>query len=266
MKNIVLFLFVLMGALTELSAQDTFEHPVLNLDFVKKNRISNITFVDSFSSASSAFNYRLRSLDFGYNGLLLKSLDTYDSLSSTREMWYYYYDENNQISRKEARTINNDVTEAIHFHYDSLRRLIKREDKMFNPDSTVASMTFSTYVWEGDSVRIEHVHKDNSFEIMLFDKKGNQMGVYGEYRKSYFLDGRLREITGIGSGFNESDLRKFQINYHYNDGKQLTQIETYNDMTHFNYTPNGFLMGMVEQDIKTNKIKNRTTVLYKQYE
>jgi hypothetical protein len=266
MKNIILFLFVLMGTLTKLTAQETFEHPVLNLDFVKKNRISNITFVDSFSSASSAFNYRLRSLDFGYNGLLLKSLDTYDSLSSTREMWYFYYDENNQVSRKEARTINNDVTEAIHFHYDTLHRLIKREHKMFNLDSTVASVDFSTYMWEGDSVRIEHFHKDKTFEIMLFDKNGNQMGVYGEYRKSYFLDGRLREIRGVGSGFNESDLRKYQINYRYNDGNQLTLIETYNDMTLFSYNPNGFLSSMVEHDIKTNKVKNRTTVLYKQYE
>ena len=264
MKNIAISLLLLMGTLTALTAQETFEHPVLTSDFVKKNHIATITFVDSFSASFSAFNYRFRSLDFGYNGLLLKSLDTYDSLSSTREMWYYYYDDSNRLSSKVARTINNDVTEAVHYHYDTLNRLVKREHKMLNADSTIASMTYSTFTWEGDSIRFEHDHKDNRFEIALFDSKGNQTSVYGEYRKSYFADGRLREIMGVGSGFNESDTEKYRIKYQYNDAKQLAQIETSHDITRFNYDAKGFLIGMVEKDLKTSKLKNRTAILYKQ--
>jgi YD repeat-containing protein len=264
MKNLVYFLLLLMIPFEKITAQEAYEHPVVTYDYVKQNRIANITFVDSFSSSSSAFNYRLRSLDFGYNGLLIKSMDTYDSLSSTREMWYYYYDESNRLSTKVLRTISNDVTEAVHFQYDTLNHLIKREHKMFNADSSVTSLTFSTFTWEGDTVRIEHDHEHNSFEIMLFDRKGKSLGVYGEYRKLYTLDGRLREVTGIGSGFNESDLQKYRIKYQYNDSKQLSHIETFNDITRFNYDSNGFLTSVVEQDLKTNKMKNRTTILYKQ--
>jgi hypothetical protein len=263
MKNIAILLFLMLSAISQLSAQETFEHPVLNCEFVKNNRISNITFVDSFASSYSSFNYRYRSLDFSYSGILLKSLDTYDSLSSSREMWYFYYDDNNRLSSKVLRTINNDVSEAIHYQYDTLNRLIKREQKMFDADSVVISMNHSTFTWEGDSVRLEHNHKDNSFEIAFFNKSGIQTGVYAEYRKSFFNDGRLREIMGVGGGFNDSDKEKYRIKYLYNNNLQLTKIETYHDVTNFYYDSNGFLVSMVEQDIKSGKIKNRTSVSYK---
>ncbi len=264
MRKLYLLLFCLFLITAKSIAQTGFEHPVITQNFIKQNKIENITFVDSFASSFSSFNYRYRSLDFSYEGLLLKSLDTYDSLSTSREMWYYYYDAQNRLEKKIARANNNDVIEAFHFQYDTLGHLIRREHKLFNADSTISELSVATFVWEGDSIRIEHDHKNNRFEIAFLNKNGEQTGLYGEYRKSYFSDGRLKEIMGVGSGFNESDLAKYRIKYQYNDNKQLTAVETYQDLTHFSYNANGFLISMIEKEIKTGKMKNRTTVLYKQ--
>lgn len=252
--------FCLLSVFTRevVKAQDALSHPVFTPDYISLYKIDRVVILDSLAADASSFNMHMTELDFDPMGLVIKSVTMYDSLPETREMWYYYYNENKDIRRKEARALSDNVSESFEWVYDANKHLTERIHKIYRSNGTdLHTEHKAKYIWEGDSIRIEHDLNRGKFEIVKYDKNGFEIEIIGNHKKIYNENGDLLEIIGTGCDYNKADKESYKIIYKYNQFRKLIAIEENGKYVwSYFYDEKGRIVRQVYAELRTGKIKS----------
>jgi YD repeat-containing protein len=264
MKALMMCL-VFLGILksTEVGAQELPTPDFLNQQFVFDNKIQSALLVDSASAIFSAFTKRYRYFEFDYNGRLIKSEETYDSLAAYKENIYYYYSEANLLTRKDQRNHNGIIDESFRYDYTPEGRLAKKEYLVYKDDGeSIQSSKNWVYHWEADSIRIEHALNEGYFDILKFDKQGREVESLGNYKKKYNSFG-LAEKMGLTGLYNDKPTYRHEYVYSTHGRLERVKINDNREVELYQYDENNRPKTITLADGKTSKLKNKTTVVYK---
>ncbi len=263
-NSILLMVSCLLGFSTTLTAQEAPLHPVFTPAYVSLYNIDRVVIIDSLAPDASSFNMYVKELDFDPMGLTVKSVTMYDSLPETREMWYYYYNDNKAIRRKESRTLSDNLAETFDWVYDNKQFLVERTHKLYRSNgSDVITEHRAKYIWDGDTIRIEHDLHHGKFEITKYNRAGVEIEIVGNQKKIYHENGDLLEIIGTGCDYNKDDKEIYRIIYKYNQFRKLVAIEENGKYVwSYYYDERGRVIRQVYAELKSGKIKSIGTFKY----
>lgn len=242
----------------KLGAQDALLHPVFTPDYITLYKIDRVVIVDSLGPDASSFNTHVTELDFDPMGLTVKSVTMYDSLPETREMWYYYYTDNKAMRRKESRTLSDNLAETYDWTYDDKHHLTRRVHKLYRSNgSDIAAEQHTKYLWDGDTIRIEHDLNNGKFEITKYNAEGIELEIVGNQKKIYHENGDLLEIVGMGCDYNKDNKETYKFIYKYNQFRKLIAIEENGKYVwSYFYDEKGRVTRQVYAELRTGKIKS----------
>lgn len=242
----------------KLGAQDVVFHPIFTPAYVSLYHIDRVVIIDSLGPDASSFNTHITDLDFDPMGLTVKSVTMYDSLPETREMWYYYYTDNKMLRRKESRTISDNLAETFDWTYDDKNHVTKRVHKLYRSNGNdIATENHAKYIWDGDTIRIEHDLHNGKFEITKYDTKGIEIEIIGNQKKIYHENGDLLEIIGTGCDYNKANKEIYKIVYKYNQFRKLIAIEENGKyIWSYFYDEKGRVTRQVYAELKSGKVKS----------
>lgn len=243
---------------SKLGAQDVVFHPIFTPAYVSLYHIDRVVIIDSLGPDASSFNTHITDLDFDPMGLTVKSVTMYDSLPETREMWYYYYTDNKMPRRKESRTISDNLAETFDWTYDDKNHVTKRVHKLYRSNGNdIATENHAKYIWDGDTIRIEHDLRNGKFEITKYDNKGIEIEIVGNHKKIYHENGDILEIIGTGCDYNKDNKEIYKIVYKYNPFRKLIAIEENGKyIWSYFYDEKGRVTRQVYAELKSGKVKS----------